>query len=261
MSLHKDISVHLFWIETEDRTDPREYADSEALLSSEELTRLGRLMHEENRREFTFAHALARAALSRRAPHVAPTEWIFTRESLGRPTVDGPSVDPPLYFSISHTRGLVACVVAETAMIAVDVEDASAARMTRKLAERFCTTTEIEALRDIPESARRAEWARIWTLKESYTKARGLGLLVPPLGFSFVRPSNGPVRIVFGPEVKDDPAHWRFAERQPTSRHRVAVAAAAPFEGPWSLVLVEESFDSFPCALRSTGFEVTEPGR
>lgn len=134
-------------------------------------------------------------------------------------------------------------------------------RTTGKLAERFCTTTEIEALRGIPESARRARMDPHLDAEGKLPEGAGAGtsraapgvLVRSPFertGSHCVRPgSEGRSRAL---TVRGAPT----AVSSPSHRCR-----RRPIRGPWSLVLVEESFDSFRCALRSTGIEVTEPGR
>ena len=62
-----------------------------------------------------------------------------------------------------------------------------------------------------------------WTLKESYIKARGLGLKLPLRHFSFLLDGPAP-SIAFAPELHDRAETWQFAQFWPTERHRMAVA-------------------------------------
>jgi 4'-phosphopantetheinyl transferase len=63
-----------------------------------------------------------------------------------------------------------------------------------------------------------------WTLKESYIKARGLGLALPLGQFTFLRPPGAAPTIEFAPELHDDAASWQFAQFWPSANHRMAVA-------------------------------------
>jgi 4'-phosphopantetheinyl transferase len=76
----------------------------------------------------------------------------------------------------------------------------------------------------LPPSARPDRFFDYWTLKESYIKARGLGLQLPLDQFSFHLGDDVPIRISFGPRIADDPARWQFDLRCLTPRHRLALA-------------------------------------
>ena len=63
-----------------------------------------------------------------------------------------------------------------------------------------------------------------WTLKESYAKARGLGLELPFDRIAF-RIEGDDIRVAFPAELDADPALWRFALLETPTGHLVAVAA------------------------------------
>jgi 4'-phosphopantetheinyl transferase len=62
-----------------------------------------------------------------------------------------------------------------------------------------------------------------WTLKESYIKARRLGLSLPLDRFAFDLDSERVARISFLPPIEDDASRWQFTLLTPTKRHLVAV--------------------------------------
>ena len=95
------------------------------LLSIEERVRAELFMFERHRRQYIFAHALLRLALSQAAPNVAPTDWSFAIGRYGRPFVAAPATSTALHFSLSHADGCVACVVSRHEAIGVDVETVS----------------------------------------------------------------------------------------------------------------------------------------
>jgi 4'-phosphopantetheinyl transferase len=131
------------------------------------------------------AYDLTRATLSLAAPHVAPADWRFERDSRGKPFVAG--ADAPR-FSLTHCRLAAACAVCLTCDVGVDAEplDRRVVPLPLALARRFFTAKEADALAQIAdEDDRRRAFLRLWTLKEAVAKATGSGLAQSLQGFSF----------------------------------------------------------------------------
>jgi 4'-phosphopantetheinyl transferase len=193
------------------------------LLSDEEKARGERYLMPKSRLEHLVARALVRTTLSRYCD-VAPRDWTFRENEHGRPDVDGPAGAPPLRFNLSHTHGLVACAVVLERELGIDVEDASHARPTLDIADRFFAPSEVAALHAVPEALQRERFFAYWTLKESYIKARGMGLAIPLHHFAFELDRGANVSIAFAPELDDDPSTWQFERARPTERHSAALA-------------------------------------
>jgi len=108
--------------------------------------------------------------------------------------------------------------------VGVDVEDVDRPGETVEIADQFFSPTEVAALRAVPVAAQRYRFFQYWTLKESYIKARGMGLSIPLDQFSFQLEANQPIRITFDPRLNDDPGRWQFAQFRLTPRHLTAAA-------------------------------------
>jgi 4'-phosphopantetheinyl transferase len=214
--------VHV-WCTVTDIADPELLAAYERLLAKEETARHARFLAEEPRRQYLFTRALVRTVLSRYAA-VPPEAWAFARNEHGRPEVSGPVGAARLRFSLSNTRGLVACAVARTHDVGADVEDLESRVGTRAIASQFLSPLEVAALQSQPIETQRRRFFEYWTLKEAYVKARGLGLSIPLDQFSLHLVKGGPVRISFDSRLDDDPSAWQFALLEPTPRHLLAVA-------------------------------------
>lgn len=194
-----------------------------ALLSAEEMDRAARFGHPDDAARFVIGRALTRTMLSRYAG-VAPRDWPLVIAERGRPElVARPPGVPDLRFNLSHTPGLVACAVTVGREVGVDVEHIGR-RLTHDVAERFFSAREVADLRGLPADEQPVVFFDYWTLKESYIKARGLGLALPLRHFSFLRTPGEAPTIAFDPELHDDPAAWQFAQFWPTAEHRMAVA-------------------------------------
>jgi 4'-phosphopantetheinyl transferase len=199
--------AHLYTVRLSEASDPALLAAYRDLLSPEEQARGDRYLFERNRHEHVVAHALKRLCLSRYAP-VAPRAWRFAIGERGKPEIEAPP--SPLRFNLSHTDGLVACLVARDADVGVDVETVARGTDMAGVASRFFAEPEVEALLALPAQAHKRRFFEYWTLKEAYIKARGLGLAIPLGDFWFtLAPPAQPV-IGFAPALEDRPDRWRF---------------------------------------------------
>jgi 4'-phosphopantetheinyl transferase len=203
--------------------DPTLLGAYEALESAGERERRGRLRLAKHRRERLVSVALVRTTLARYAD-VEPRAWIFDRGEHGRPdAVLGPGV-PPLRFNLSHTLGMAVCAVTLDRDIGVDVESVERRCQARAIADRFFAPAEVEGLRDGPAERRRVRFFELWTLKEAYVKARGVGLKIPLRRFAFALDDARPIRVSFDAALGDDPDAWQFALFRPSPVHVAAVA-------------------------------------
>jgi len=200
------------------------------LLSVDERIRADRFMFERHRRQYIFAHAMLRLALSQAAPDVAPTDWSFGAGRYGRPFVAAPATSTALHFSLSHADGCVACVVSGHETVGVDVETVSRRVAPLSTALRFFAPEEVETLRGLPEPAAIERFFDYWTLKEAYLKARGFGLNLPLDAFA-IQVSREAIEISFKPDIADDPHAWRFSLCSPSPSHRLAIADGSRAHG------------------------------
>lgn len=192
------------------------------LLSADERAREGRFHFDADKERFVIGRALVRLQLSRYLGG-DPRGWAFVANEHGRPALLNPNSATQLGFNVSHTRGMVACALAATHDVGVDVECVDRA-LTHDVADRFFAPSEVAALRALPVEDQSRVFFDYWTLKEAYIKARGMGLALPLRHFAFhLRPPDSPT-IAFDPEIDDDARTWQFAQAWPTDRHRLALA-------------------------------------
>jgi 4'-phosphopantetheinyl transferase len=76
-----------------------------------------------------------------------------------------------------------------------------------------------------------------WTLKESYIKARGLGLAIPLDQFSFHFRAERHVTLATSPSLQDPADRWRFWQLQVSAANMIAVCAQRLTDGPQQLIL------------------------
>lgn len=206
-----------------------------AILSEAESERMARLRFERDRSSFLAAHGLTRTALSWACTEVHPAQWRFVSLPGGRPEVAAPVVRPRLRFNLSHTDGLVACVVVESVDCGIDVE-ATSRRVDPSTLIGLLAPAERSALQRVPRSRRAALFMRHWTLKEAYAKATGLGLSLPFDRLDVVLQPAQDIRLRIDASVCDDGAMWQLEQWWPSDRHTLALALRRGTRAPLTVV-------------------------
>lgn len=215
--------VHLWFRDTEGLTNHDLEAERQ-ILSAAEQERRARFVFDRDRREFTAAHALLRAALSR-WEQCPPSEWVFTAGQNGKPSLADAHAST-LEFNIAHTRGMVACALTRGFVVGVDVENVDRAVDGESVARNFFSPAEVSALATCSSEERPTRFIELWTLKEAFLKATGMGLSHPLGDFGFNFASAG--RLGFNAPPGTDASVWHFALYAPSGRHRLAVAIHSP---------------------------------
>lgn len=208
-----------------------------ALMTQEERARHDRFYFARDRLLFLATRALVRTVLSNYAP-LAPTQWRFSEGERGKPYIANALQPAAIHFNLTNTPGLVVCAVSLVhPLLGVDAENLQRAGETLNIAEHYFSAYEVRALRGLPSSRQRERFFSYWTLKESYIKARGLGLAIPLEQFSFILDKEQPSResdstaagsgigVEFDPRLGDDSSRWRFALLRGGESHLIAVGA------------------------------------
>jgi 4'-phosphopantetheinyl transferase len=230
--------VHLWCADPEQLVPTDRAAQARSLLTADEIERLESHRFERDRRIYLATHALVRSALSH-YQEVAPHEWRFSTNAQGRPRIAG---DSPLRFNLSNTQGLVVCAVADEVEIGVDVEHLSRSPPL-EVAKSYFAAAELSALEALPPEERGRRFFEYWTLKESYIKARGLGLSLALDRFCFVLEPDRPPRIEIDPALGDDGARWQFVQCAPTDDHLVSVCVGRNADRDATFLLRWHRFD------------------
>jgi len=235
------LEVQVFWAAV-GPPSPGEEAQVLGLLDAEEQARARRKADPADRWLFQVAHALLRVSLSRLAP-LPPAAWRFVPDAHGRPCLDPPSLAPDLCFSLSHTPGLAACAVAVGHDVGIDVEGIHRPSLDDDDVAALCfTPAELAPLQGLPLAQRREARLELFTLKEAYVKARGLGLALDLRSFTVAR---RPPALLQGP--LDERSPCALATLRPTPAHTLALAV----RGAREVRLVPSQVSFPPASLRS----------
>lgn len=194
-----------------------------AMLSDSEQAHYARIRAARTKLQYWQARWAVRHALSCYAPEISPAQWQFSRNTYGRPALQAPSLSFPLDFNISHTRGALVMAFTAQGQVGVDVEYTLRQCRALAVAQRYFSASELADLRALPAERQRARFFALWTLKEAYIKACGMGLAIPLGSFSF--DFTGPeIAIAFDERRADKPERWRFWSLPMSDTHGLALA-------------------------------------
>jgi 4'-phosphopantetheinyl transferase len=194
----------------------------EALLTPDERDRYGSFYFERERRLFLATRALVRTVLSNYSA-VSPADWRFAPNEHGKPRISAPRVAPAIHFNLANTPGLVVCAVSVAQeQVGVDAERMDGEVEAAELADRYFSLSEARRLRALPAPEQTELFFAYWTLKESYIKARGLGLTLPLGQFSFRMDDE--IGVEFDADFADDASSWRFALLNAPPHHMIAIS-------------------------------------
>jgi len=213
-------AVHVWCLDTE-KLNPDELTSASDLLSSEERFRHRRLRRPEDRRDFAAAHALLRHSLSLYAD-VGAKDWRFEVTASGKPLILQGENDKqePLSFSLSHTRGLVACAIGLQSALGVDVEQLDRMVDVDSIAPLCLSSSELDGLKRSPGPERQIRFLELWVLKEAFIKATGKDLSALKAS-SFSLHEEGGVELASG---SIDGRGWHFELFRLTPQYRLGVA-------------------------------------
>ena len=242
-----DADVHVRYRRTGALT-ARDLADARALLSPDERARHDRFRFERHRQEFAIAHALLRTTLSEFGA-AAPCDWRFEIGAHGKPALAPGVPAASLAFNLSHADGLVACAVAiqrthrsaptadgpaaAPVLVGLDVELVTRATDWRRIASRYFSSAELARIDRAPQTEQATRFFELWTLKEAFAKALGLGLS-QSLDAAVFEVDGGACTGCTLPDGMTAAA-WTFALYQPAPEHRLAVAISDGSARRWRI--------------------------
>lgn len=172
------------------------------ILSNCEQERARSFKFTEDRKAYITAHLLLRSALSLHFP-ISPKDWVFESSLSGKPEqVNFPG---KVQFNISHTRGMVCCVLSLYDS-GIDVENMDSLRKINFSGSLF-DIREVFSSTFLPMRDKYLNAAICWTLQESSIKATGEGL-------------DGIERKIFLSDLKG----WKFSTLLVENRYVISVS-------------------------------------
>ena len=196
-----------------------------AWLSEDEKSRMQAFKVISSQNQYLVGKGMARWLLSSDKSRL--NELVFEIEAHGKPFVSNPeSSRKP--FNLSHTDGLVGCLIGcqSHLQVGVDVEGLDR-RTSTELANRYFAAPEIAHLERVQDPvAKKKLFLKIWTLKEAFIKAIGTGLRTPLSDFAFHHCDDSNPKIEFLNTHLQDQMEWHFQSFEPLPGFIASTAVA-----------------------------------
>lgn len=142
-------------------------------LSHDELQRAEALHNELGRARFIASHVALRRILASYL-QALPASLVITPGPHGKPGLASPQIQPPLLFNLAHSEGLALCAIAQDE-VGVDVEKMRPLAEIEEASSQMLSREEIASLDALSTEDRRDALHMMWSCKEAYAKATGLG--------------------------------------------------------------------------------------
>jgi len=222
--LLKDNEIHLWMVELERYINFDAQQICTAMLSADEHARAQKFCFNHHRERFITTRGVIRSILSRYCENINPEDWRFQFGAQGKPSIESPTPTKLLHFNISHSKNRIVVAVSLHSSIGVDVESVSAKREFVKIAQRYFSAPEVEELLCLTPAHQLSRFYDLWTLKESYIKACGSGLIIPLRQFAFRFPLEETIMIRFDNNLNEKPDDWNFWQFEDGENYRLALA-------------------------------------
>ncbi len=194
--------------------------DWRAVLSPAERERADKFAFPHLRERYVAAHAVLRRLLGDYL-RVEPASFRFEIAVRGKPSLPG----LPLHFNLSHTNDQGLLAVTRVAEVGVDIECLDRKLDRAGIAERFFSRAEADELASLPEEEQVEAFGNLWTRKEAWLKATGIGISEGLNQVEFNCRPGEPARLLRLSGHPDD--SWQVRAFRPLPDHVGAVAVRA----------------------------------
>lgn len=205
---------------------PIEAAQLFARLSPDERRRAERIRGREPRNNWIMARATLRLLLANYSG-LSADELRFSCNDWGKPVIANPSVSPHPHFNYSHAGSMALLAISTAGPVGVDMERLEQLSEMDTIMRRYFSISEQATIASHPKSQRILSFYRVWTRKEAYLKALGIGLSGNLAGFdvSAAPTGNGLLLAVNGNARAAN--EWMLADIQIADDYVAAVAVRA----------------------------------
>jgi 4'-phosphopantetheinyl transferase len=198
------------------------------LLQPEERARAAAFAFDPDRRLYVHSHGILRQVLSRYTGR-EPRELVFEGGGDQKPALKRRPDDGDLHFSLSHSGRSCLIAVRLGSPVGVDVERLQPLPDARRVARRWFTPAENDALARLSGAALERAFFALWTHREAVIKALGESLEAGFSALTCALESDGSVRLVSWRGDEAVTRRWRVRRLEPADGYLGAVAALEDF--------------------------------
>jgi 4'-phosphopantetheinyl transferase len=164
------------------------------MLLPEELGRAAQFHRATDAEHYIVRRGKLRALLASRLG-CRPCDVPLSYNSFGKPSVKGTD----LRFNLSHSGAIALYVFARDTEVGCDIEWRRPELAFERVAERFFSPRELDALRGVPRNRWVEAFFNCWTRKEAFIKALGFGVSYPLKAFDVSLVPGEPPALLRGP--------------------------------------------------------------
>lgn len=152
-----------------------------------------------------------------------PSALVFEEGEHGKPFLRQPAP----HFNVSHSGELALLAISPRVELGVDLERINAKRRTDQIADRYFSAAEVAGYRAIDDDEERLRtFFRLWSCKEAYIKAIGLGLAAGLDTFDIDLAPNRPATLAASRRDPADAHRWSLHELEGPPGFAAAVMIA-----------------------------------
>lgn len=177
-------------------------------ITQEEKLSLQRYKNISAQQTALITRAICRIVLNRYT-NVSPLRMQFTRNEHGKPSLsNNPS---QISFNLSHNSKCIIMAVCFNDPIGCDIEDPNRKVSIDTISNRYFTDIEDQQLNALADQQKKSHFFKLWTLKEAFVKATGVGI---SLGLdSFFFEHNNLLKVNFRQHYPlDKQISWQFLQ-------------------------------------------------
>lgn len=150
----------------------------ENVLSSDERERALRLRSENDKNRFIITRAELRNSLSKYLK-VRPADIDFTYNQYGKPSIKSEHNPANIKFNVTHSNTLVLYAITQNREVGIDLEYVREVSNSERIVKRYFSEEDGKFYHSQSEGNKKLAFFKLWTRKEAYSKARGMGIGLP----------------------------------------------------------------------------------
>jgi len=197
------------------------------LLSPEETKRAAAYHFEKDRDRFIIRRGILRKILGiyLKTP---PEKLSLGYGRRGKPELSGRAGTDGANFNLSFSDGLALFAFARSRDIGIDIEHIRHLSETEEISSRYFSVPENRAFQGLADSGKDQAFFSLWTCKESFMKATGEGMSLPPNGFCVSKGPGGTPKLLTVAGDPEAPRRWSFFAFTPEIGYTATLAVQNP---------------------------------